>query len=184
MSNPVPERPRWFCIRSQQKHEQIAAVHLRRIVGVEVFCPRLRLQRATRTGAKWFTEAMFPGYLFARFLPEFSQKEVQYAAGVAGILRFGDRYVTLPDEVIESLRQHTNDQQLTVITPEIAIGNEVKIVAGAFCGLEAVVTRILSGKERLRILLNFLGQQVEAEIQQKDLLTSVRHPLSSDGSSV
>lgn len=81
MNNFLPERPRWFCIRSRQKHEQIAAVHLRQIAGVEVFCPRVRLKRNTRAGAKWFTEAMFPGYLFARFLVGTRDKEVRYAAG-------------------------------------------------------------------------------------------------------
>ena len=182
MSDIVPEQPHWFCIRSQQKHEQIAAVHLRKIVGVEVFCPRLRLKRPTRLGAKWFTEAMFPGYLFAHFLLRELHKEVQYSAGVAGILRFGDRHVTIPDDVIASLRQHVNDEQLITLTPELAIGQEVKIVDGALRGLEAVITQVLPGKERLRILLHFLGQQIEAEIHRNDLLPPGRHPLSSGGS--
>ena len=180
MHDTQSEQPRWFCIRSQQKHEQIAAVHLRKMSGVEVCCPRVRLKRNTRAGAKWFTEAMFPGYLFARFVLEFSLKEVRYTAGVAGILQFGDQYVSIADEIIEGLRQHTNEQQLTVLTPDLAVGNEVKIVDGTLRGLEAVVTQVLPGKERLRILMTFLGRQVEAEIHPKDLLSPTRHPLSRD----
>ncbi len=56
----------WYCLRSQPKHEHIAAAHLRLLEGVTVFCPRIRFKRATRQGLVWVTEAMFPGYLFAR----------------------------------------------------------------------------------------------------------------------
>src|SRR5262245_34061166 len=56
----------WFCLRSQPKHEHIAARHLERM-GVEVLNPRIRFQRVTRHGPVQVTEAMFPNYLFARF---------------------------------------------------------------------------------------------------------------------
>src|ERR1039458_7771599 len=59
--------PAWFCIRSQPKHEHIAAAHLKREPGIEVYLPRVRFKRATRRGPVWFTEAFFPNYLFARF---------------------------------------------------------------------------------------------------------------------
>jgi transcriptional antiterminator RfaH len=176
MNHADLERPCWFCIRSQQKHEQIAAVHLRRIAGVEVFCPRVRLKRDTRVGAKWFTEAMFPGYLFARFILRLCHKEVRYATGVASILQFGDRHAIIDDEVIDSLRQHTNEQELTVLTPDLSTGSEVKIIDGSLRGLEAVVTQALPSKERLRILMTFLGRQVEAEIHKDALLPVAQHP--------
>ena len=60
-SKPVPSLA-WFCLRAQPKHEHIAAQHLKKLPGVEVFCPRVRFQRATRRGKVWFTEAMFPNY--------------------------------------------------------------------------------------------------------------------------
>ncbi|HXO97259.1 MAG TPA: transcription termination/antitermination NusG family protein, partial [Chthoniobacterales bacterium] len=56
----------WYCLRAQPKREHIAAAHLRILQGVTVFCPRIRFQRATQRGLVWVTEAMFPGYLFAR----------------------------------------------------------------------------------------------------------------------
>ena len=182
MNDPVSVQPRWFCIRSQQKHEQIAAVHLRQLENVEVFCPRVRLKRNTRVGAKWFTEALFPGYLFARFVLETRHKEIRYAPGVVDILKFSDRYVAIEDEVIQSLRQYTDESQLTTMTSEITVGAEVKIVDGALRGLEAVVTQVLTGRERLRILMNFLGRQIEAEIHKNDLLPPNRHPLARDNS--
>src|SRR5262249_43854978 len=84
-------RVAWYCLRSQPKHEHIAAAHLR-ILGVNVFCPRIRFKRKTRLGIVWVTEAMFPGYLFARFELAEMHRKVTYAHGVSGIVRFADRY--------------------------------------------------------------------------------------------
>src|SRR5258707_3918560 len=63
----VPE-PVWFCLKTQPKREHLAAIMLRRQFSVECFSPRLRFRRMTRRGPVWFVEAMFPGYLFARFI--------------------------------------------------------------------------------------------------------------------
>src|SRR5580658_9275398 len=84
--------PAWYCLRSQPKHEHIAAAHLRLLEGVTVFCPRIRFKRATRKGLVFVTEAMFPGYLFARFELAEMHRQVRYTHGVRGIVRFADRY--------------------------------------------------------------------------------------------
>jgi hypothetical protein len=41
------------------------------------------------------------------------------------------------------------------------IGKLVNIIEGPLQGLNAVVTHLLSAKERIRVLLEFLGQSVE-----------------------
>lgn len=169
----------WFCLKSQPKHEHIAAAHLRQLDGVEVFCPRLRFQRPTVRGIKWFHEAMFPGYLFARFDFCRQLKEVRYTSGVSAILQFGGCYATLDDETIESLRSRTDKQQVALIESRIKQGDVVEIVEGALRGLEAVVTEVLSGSERVRILLNFLGREIHAETRTPRLLPPKRHPMAT-----
>ena len=61
MSSAKSHLPEWFCVRCQTKREHIAAGHLRELLGVEVFCPRLRYRKATRRGKIWWMEPMFPG---------------------------------------------------------------------------------------------------------------------------
>jgi len=107
----------WFCLRSQPKHEHIAARHLRLMEGVEVFNPRIRFARATRTGPLWVTEALFPNYLFARFDWKTSLTRVHYSPGVSGVVHFGSRWPTVPERSIEEIRamlgRHSN---LVIIT--------------------------------------------------------------------
>jgi len=77
----------WYCLKSRPKHEHIAAAHLRQMEDVKVFSPRLRFQRSTTRGVRWFEESMFPGYLFARFHFSERHREVQHAMGISHILR-------------------------------------------------------------------------------------------------
>ena len=178
--NPEPyDQIGWYCLRSRPKHEHIATAHLRQMPGVEVFCPRLRFKRPTIRGARWFQEAMFPGYLFARFNFIERHKEVGYAMGVSGILRFGERYVSISEETILSLRSHTDDAHLAVIEPEIREGDSVTIVLGAMTGIQGVVTNFLSGRERVRVLLEFLGREMHAEVDKAAVLPARRHPLAA-----
>lgn len=178
MPQVVPEEIRWYCLKSQPKHEHIAAAHLRQIPEIEVFSPRLRFQRDTVRGVKWFEESLFPGYLFARFHFRERFKEVRYASGVSAILQFGQHYASIDPRVIDALRERTNPQQIAVIENAIKPGDHVTIVEGALRGLEAVVTEILSGRERVRVLLDFLGREVHAELNKPAVLPARRHPLT------
>ena len=53
----------------------------------------------------------------------------------------------------------------------------VKVVEGAFSGLEAVVTQVVPARERVKILMDFLGRKVEAELEHDSVLLKVEHPL-------
>jgi len=172
MSDPAPpvSAPRWYCVRTATKQEARAAEQLRRLDGVDVFCPRIRFQRATRRGKVWFVEALFPGYLFARFDAVVSQKLVQYTNGVRGLVVFGGRPAPAPDEEIAALRaQLAGTDETKTITVGIRAGERIQVAAGPFMGLSALVTQVLPARDRVRILLDMLGRAVEAEIAQRDI---------------
>jgi transcriptional antiterminator RfaH len=169
--------PAWYCIRSQRGHEQIAATYIRRLDGVTVFCPRIRFKKSSRRGVVWVTEAMFPGYLFARFALPKMHRQIQYAHGVWGIVRFGDRYPAIEDAVLAKLRNHTNDAEVTELNYELSEGVQVQITGGPFAGLEAVVTKVLPAKQRVKILMEFLGTKLEAEVGNSNVLPQSVYPL-------
>jgi transcriptional antiterminator RfaH len=162
----------WFCLRTQPKHEHIAAAVLRRQLEIPCFSPRLRFRKATRRGAVWFVEAMFPGYVFAEFIYPLMHRRVEHAAGVQGILHFGNDVAIVDLETIAALRERAGEEEIVTIDPEIEVGQPVKITEGPFQGLEAVVTRVLPAKERVKVLLEFLGRSVETEIPRPKLLAA------------
>lgn len=160
----MPKHVAWFCLRSQQKHEKIAAGHLAQIEDVEVFNPRIRFRRSTKQGPVWVTESLFPNYLFARFDWRTSLARVHYAPGVKNIVHFGTRWPTVPDEVIEELRANLDSGELHVVDTDLQPGDRVELSGGVFHGLKAVVTQVMPGRERIAVLMNFLGQQTMIEV--------------------
>jgi transcription antitermination factor NusG len=57
------------------------------------------------------------------------------------------------------------------------MGEEVQVVGGAFAGLKAVVTRIMPARQRVAVLLEFLGRLSEMEVPVATVLPTARHPL-------
>lgn len=159
----------WFCVRSQPKHEHIAAARLRE-AGFEAFSPRIRFKKATRRGPVWFTEALFPSYLFARFNWHASLRMVHHTNGVSNVVHFGDKWPTIPDAEIRKLQEQFGDAEIHVIQPELAPGDTVKIASGAFQGLSAVISQIMPSAERIKILLEFVGRQTTVEIHSSALV--------------
>jgi hypothetical protein len=85
------DEPFWFCLKAQPKREHLAATAVRRQFHIECFSPRLRFRKMTRRGRVWFVEAMFPGYLFAKFVYAEQHRAVESSHGIRGIVHFGDR---------------------------------------------------------------------------------------------
>jgi len=48
---------------------------------------------------------------------------------------------------------------------------------GAFRRLSAVITQLRPGAERVRVLLDFLGRKLEAEVSSEFVLSKTQHPL-------
>jgi transcriptional antiterminator RfaH len=115
---------------------------------------------------------MFPGYLFARFVYPELHRQVQYAPGISGIVRFGERVAALPDSAIHSMREISGDDEVVTFDPELRVGDAVKIAEGAFKGLQALVTQLLPARERVKVLLDFLGRPVEAEVSIPKVLSA------------
>lgn len=159
----------WFCLQSQQKHEHIAAAHLRQ-ENIEVFLPRIRFKRKTVRGPVWVTEVLFPAYLFARFDWRESLRFVRHAPGVSRVVSFGLQVPTIPDAAIAELRNQVGEQELHVIPDSVSPGDSVVIAGGAFHGLRAVVQQVFPSRQRVQVLLNFLGRQTAVEIGQDALV--------------
>ncbi|MDB6132378.1 MAG: hypothetical protein JWM59_621 [Verrucomicrobiales bacterium] len=170
-SLPPPDDCRWRVLRAKPKGEHLAAHHLRR-EGFEAFCPRLRHQKKTTRGPVWFVEAMFPGYIFCRFSIRDSLRHVVSTAFVSQALTFMHDAGSVPDAVVEDLKREFDDKETITIECTVQLGDSVNIVAGPMSGSEAVVTQVLPGKERVRVLLEFIGGLQQVEVPLLSLITS------------
>ena len=120
----------------------------------------------------WFVEAMFPGYLFAKFVYAKQHRAVESSHGIQGIVRFGDRLATLPENIVVALQSRVGAEEVVTVDSSIKIGQLVQITEGPFQGLEGVVTHLLPAKERVRVLLEFLGRSLPTEISTVKVLAA------------
>jgi transcriptional antiterminator RfaH len=162
----------WFCVQTHQKHEHIAAAQLRQEADIEVFLPRIRFRRSTRCGPVWASEALFPNYLFARFDLTNSWRRVQNARSVRGIVHFGSRWPTIPGSTIEDLRTAMGPDEIRVVRSNLHPGEEVEILKGALAGLQAVVARVMPNRQRVAILMDFLGRQTSVDLPVDQVVPS------------
>ena len=99
----------WFCLRAAGRREHLAALNLTHRNAIEAFAPRIRVRREVRTGGvRTVTEALFPGYLFARFRYPEQARHVVSTTDVLGLVAFGGPPPRLADGTIAHLRQHAS----------------------------------------------------------------------------
>jgi len=163
-SNQPASRAAWYCVRTQPKREAVAASQIE-VRGVEVFAPRIRFKRRTPRGKVWFEESLFPGYIFARF-DWTMQRAVASAVGVRGLVRFAGKCATVPEAMIDMLREETAGKEVIEIPDESSVkqGDEAVVVEGSLMGLRAVITKVMPGGERVKVLLDMMGTAVAAEL--------------------
>lgn len=154
----------WRCLRAKPKCEHLAAQQLRCLEGVEVICPRVRHKKKTARGAVWFVEALFPGYIFARCDWGALLRPVLCTTGITGMVHFGDLVPDVPESVVEELRSTFSEDELVTIVDSLETGDSVEIAEGPLRGATAVVTRLLPARERVAVLLDFMGTSREVEV--------------------
>lgn len=148
----------WYAVVCKPRCEARAELNLIN-QGYEVFLPRLAIQ--IRRDGKWVdsVEPLFPRYLFLTTRNERQGlSPVRSTLGVSDLVRIGGQPATIPEEVIESLRERQDPAtgacaKRSLFQP----GAHVQFRAGPFAGLDGVFN-VDAGEDRVFVLLEFLGK--------------------------
>lgn len=154
----------WYCIRTNLKQEHIAAACLRMYREIEVYNPQISRRKSTIRGPVWFTESLFPCYIFARFALKDHLQHVKFTSGVANLVHFNHHYPIIPEEAIEDIRASMGHEEKIVVDPALHPGDQVEISGGCFHGMNGVVLRYRPAQERVAILMDFLGNQTQVTL--------------------
>lgn len=169
--------PGWFCFKALPKKEHLAAELLRREAGLEVFCPRLAYHKKTRRGKVRFVEPLFPGYVFLNVDLQTEYRRIRATQGIRDVVAFGPRVPPVPPAFIEQLRTRLDEENLREVPdPALAPGKEVVITEGPFRDWKAVITGEVDARQRVALLLDFLGRQLEVKVATRDLLIPQESP--------
>ena len=162
--------PAWYSARTKPKHEHIAAANLRKHLGLEVFSPRLRLEKLTRRGLVNVTEPLFPCYLFVRCVLAEQLNDIQHSVGINKFVSFGGRIPQVDDEIIIELQECFENEEIIQVRSGLEPGDEVTVADGAFAGMNAYVLKSLPAKQRVQILLDILGRPTTVEVERHTVM--------------
>ena len=112
-------------------------------------------------------EVLFPGYIFVNTSLE-NYSALKYTMGIRNIIKFGDNISCISDEEIEAMQIAEKVSKIDPVASQIQIGQDVMIAKGSLTG-SIVKVCSLPSKERVGILLSFLGSLRRVTIAEKDL---------------
>jgi len=138
--------------------------------GYTTYRPLAIRERRHRGKVIKITESLFPRYLFINLdAVNDNWAPIQSTYGVSSMVRFGDLPLSVPDTLIDQLRQQESQfQENAIDLDRFQRGDVVSIGNGSFEGLNAVFERY-SGEERVILLMNILNAQTKVAIPRVDV---------------
>jgi transcription elongation factor/antiterminator RfaH len=154
----------WFVVRTKPRREEYAQWQLARR-GVVTFLPRIC--EPARAGIHRVIAPLFPGYLLVRIDLQAQYFDVVWTPGVSKFVAFGAVPCPLEDTVVDYLRTRAGDDGIIRAFPVFREGDRVRVKYGVLAGLEGVIESSVSGRGRVRILMELLRRQTRVELPQE-----------------
>lgn len=162
----------WYVAHTHPRAEVLAQAHLQR-QQFDVCLPRLRVPRLRRGRWQEAVEPLFPRYLFVGVQDGQSVAPARSSRGVATLVRCGERFATVTEELIHALRSRGDAEGIAAAARAHPFleGDCVRIVGGPFQDLEGIYCEA-SGDGRVRILMDLLGTSTSVTINAGLLVPS------------
>ena len=131
----------------------------------DYYLPRIMIKKFNSSPIE---EALFPGYIFVNTSFE-KYSQLKYTIGIKKIIKFGENISCLSDEEIEVMKIAEETSKKEPVTSTVQIGQDATIANGSLKG-SIVKICSLSSKERVGVLISFLGSLRRVSIFEKDLI--------------
>ena len=130
----------------------------------DYYLPKITIKKINTTPK---VEVLFPGYIFVNTSLE-NYSALKYTMGIKNIIKFGGNISCLSSDEIEAMQMAEETSKIDPVASQIQIGQDIIIAKGSLAG-SVVKICSLPFKERVGILLSFLGSVRRVTIPVKDL---------------
>src|SRR5271170_6902092 len=143
IAQPAPpvanEGENWYGLQTRPRHEKIVLQRLEER-GVTAFLPLVTEVHRWSDRKKSVQMPLFTGYVFAKFVPNRSDRlRVLRVEGVFGLVGAGGEGTPIPDVQIEAVRSLVEKELPWSSHPYLKIGQRVRIRSGALDGMEGIL---------------------------------------------
>jgi transcription elongation factor/antiterminator RfaH len=156
---------RWYVVRTKAGDEQRANRNLLN-QEIETFLPLYKDQHYRSGKLIQMVKPLFPNYLFAKLDLDVNYTNAKWTRGVSRILGSREGPVPISERVVQVLQERVGKDELIELEEEIKIGDYVQITSGPLKDLIGVFQKKMSGKDRVKILLNLIGVDVPVQISK------------------
>jgi transcriptional antiterminator RfaH len=156
----------WYALYTKPRKEHQVNTFLQG-QGVVTYLPTMR--RRVRRRDRPDRIVYFPCYLFARLdFRKMPHSSVAWMPGVRRIVSAGEQPLVIADEVVALIKGRLAEKEEEGYS-EFNPGDPVRIISGPLRDLDAVFDRPASAAERVRILLDVLGQMTPVEVEVSNI---------------
>ena len=162
--------PHWCVVQTHSHAEAKAACHLGR-QGFATYLPRYLKRRRHARRIETVPAPLFPRYLFVLIdLATQPWRSVQSTIGVSHLVINGDRPATLPESVLNELKQREDERGfIKLVNPvRFSRGDAIRVVDGVFSACVGLFDG-KTDKERVTILLDLLGRKVRVVMDMESV---------------
>ena len=156
---------RWFLVHTLPNSERRAELHL----GAQGFRTHVpTIQKTIRHARQLRTvrAPLFPRYLFLILdLGRDRWLSVRSTVGVSSLYTCEDRPVPVPEGIVETLIENTDEANLTLFSSGLTPGQSVRILSGPFVDFVGTLER-LDDAGRVRVLLDMMGTAVPVALRR------------------
>lgn len=160
-------------MQTHPNRECLAKSALAALDGVETYLPILHVQPVNPRART--ERPFFPGYLFVQAdLGALGQSCIQHRPGVVRLVGLGDEPTPIPAAVVDEIRERV---QLAQAQDPLGLcggatlqpGDKVRVLSGPLAGYEGMFDTRLGGPARARILVEFMGRVIKADLSVRAL---------------
>ena len=143
---------------------------------IEFFYPAYEVRPINPRSQK--IKPFFPGYLFVHLeLGSTGSAILKWMPGTVGLVDFDNIPASVPDNLITAIRQRV--QMLLNggrTSARFKPGEAVQVVEGPLSGLKGIIDLNLSGSQRVRVLLKFLGERFTRVELSAGVIEPIKQP--------
>ena len=151
----------WYVLNTKpHKERQVAS--LLRTRKMEVYLPIVGVNPVNPRSAR--LRAYFPNYLFAHVdFDVVGLSEMRWIPGMRRLVEFGNQPAVVSDNLVLELKLRIAEISAAggLMMDGLQAGDRIRIVDGPFVGYEGVFDARMTGKERVRVLLEMLAEYQE-----------------------
>ncbi|HAJ05547.1 MAG TPA: hypothetical protein DCL76_03210 [Chloroflexi bacterium] len=147
----------WYALQTKpHKERQVASLLVSR--KLEIFLPLLVVNPVNPRSAR--EKPYFPSYLFVHVdLDVVGLSTLRWTPGLLRMVEFGGELGTVPSSLISAIQDRlvTIREAGGLSLEKLSSGDRIRVVSGSFEGYEGMFDVRLTGAERVRVLLELIG---------------------------